>query len=66
MLGGSLTLAVDRLYMCIKEKLDDEGRVMHLAVFSSSVAKKGTLYDNVQILSRLTRGKERLYIAGEC
>ena len=43
MLGGSLTLAVNRLYICIKEKLDDEGRVMHLAVFSSSVAKKGTL-----------------------
>ena len=43
MLGSVLALAVERLYICIKEKLDAEGRVMHPAVFSSSVAKKGTL-----------------------
>ena len=43
MLGGVLTLAVERLYICIKEKLDARGRAMHPAVFSSSVAKKGIL-----------------------
>ena len=43
MLSGGLTLAVDRLYICIKEKLNDEGRIMYLAVLSSSVAKDGTL-----------------------
>jgi hypothetical protein len=43
MLGGIQTSAIDRLYICINEKLDTEGRVMHLAIFSSSVAKRGTL-----------------------